>query len=42
MEVTKELKSLDDLVTLEWEDIVITGHSVNRDPFKTNKPEMAI
>lgn len=42
MEITKELKSLDDLVTLEWEDIVITGHSVNRDPFKTNKPEMAI
>ena len=42
VEVNKELKSLDDLLSVEWGDIVVSGLEVNKSPFKAKKPPMAV
>ena len=40
--INKELNTLDDLTSLQWEDIVIEGLKVNKTKFKTPKPKMAV
>ena len=40
--INKELSSLDDLLSLEWEDFEIVGLEVNSTPFSAPKPEMAV
>lgn len=42
VEVNKELKSLEDLLSVEWGDIVVSGLEVNKSPFKAKKPPMAV
>lgn len=42
VEILKSLKTLEDLVTLKFEELLITGYSVNRVSFKTAKPSMAV
>lgn len=42
VEVNKEIKSLDDLLSVEWSDIVVSGLEVNKSPFKAKKPPMAV
>lgn len=39
--VKRDLKTLDDMLALEWEDIEVTGLEVNKTPFVTPRPEMA-
>lgn len=39
--INKELKTLEDLLALEWEDIQVEGLVVNNTPFKTPRPPMA-
>jgi thymidylate synthase len=38
--INKDLQSLDDLLSLEWKDIIISGHEVDKTPFKTPRPPM--
>lgn len=40
--IEKELHTLDDLLSLTWDDIKITGHEINKAPIKTPRPKMAI
>lgn len=40
--IHKDLSTLDDLLSLEWEDIEVVGLEVNKTPFSTPKPEMAV
>lgn len=40
--VKKDLKTLDDLINLTWEDIQVEGLEVNRTPFKAERPPMAV
>ncbi len=40
--INKELNTLEDLVSIIWEDIVIDGLKVNKEPFKTEKPKVAL
>ena len=40
--INKELNTLEDLVSIVWEDIVIDGLKVNKEPFKLEKPKVAI
>lgn len=40
--VKKELNTLEDLLNLQWEDIEEVGLEVNRTPFKTPRPPMAV
>lgn len=42
VEVNKELKSLEDLLSVEWSDIVVSDLEVNKSPFKVKKPPMAV
>lgn len=42
VEVNKEIKSLEDLLSVEWTDIVVSGLEVNNSPFKAKKPPMAV
>lgn len=42
VEVNKEIKSLKDLLSVEWSDIVVSGLVVNKSPFKAKKPPMAV
>ena len=38
----KPLTTLDDILTMSFDDIDIVGLEVNREPFKTPRPEMAV
>jgi thymidylate synthase len=40
--ITKELNTLDDMLSLKWEDIDVKGLLVNDAPFKTKRPNMAV
>lgn len=40
--ITKSLKTLDDLLSLEWDDIQTVYLEVNNRPFKTPRPDMAV
>jgi thymidylate synthase len=40
--VKNNLSTLDDLLSLEWEDIEVIGLQVNKEEFKTPRPPMAI
>lgn len=40
--IKKELNSLEDLLSLEWEDFEVVGLEVNNKPFETPRPEMAV
>ena len=40
--IKKELNSLEDIINLQWEDIKVTGLVVNREPFETPRPPMAV
>lgn len=40
LEITKELKTLDDLLSMEFSDIKVGGLRVNTEPFKTPRPPM--
>ena len=35
-------ESLEDLLSVEWSDIVVSGLEVNKSPFKAKKPSMAV
>lgn len=39
--IKKDLKSVADLLSLEWEDIDIVGLQVNNEPYRTPRPPMA-
>lgn len=39
--IIPDVKSLDDILNLEWEDFKVEGLEVNTTPFKTPRPEMA-
>lgn len=39
--ITKELNTLEDLISLKWEDIRVDGLEVNNKPFVAEKPPMA-
>lgn len=40
VEITKELNSLEDLLTMEWGDVKVSGLVVNKTKFKTKRPQM--
>ena len=40
--INKELNSLDDLLSLEWEDFEIIGLEVNNKPFVVERPPMSV
>jgi thymidylate synthase len=40
--INKEISSLGDLLSLQWEDILVTDLEINKTPFRTPKPSMAI
>jgi len=40
--INKEISSLEDLLSLQWEDIIVTDLEVNKTPFKAKKPPMAV
>lgn len=40
--INKELNTLDDMINLQWEDIVVEDLVVNTLPFKTPRPPMAV
>lgn len=40
VEISKEINSLDDLLTMQWEDVKIIGLEVNKKPFYTPRPAM--
>lgn len=40
--INKNLDTLDDMVELEWDDIEVDGLEVNKEPFKTERPPMAV
>lgn len=40
--LNKDIKTLDDLLSLEWEDWSVDGLVVNKTPYKTPKPKMAV
>lgn len=40
--INKEISSLKDLLSLQWEDIIVTGLEVNKTPFKAARPPMAV
>lgn len=40
--INKELKTLEDLLSLEWEDFEIQGLEVNKKPFVTERPKMSV
>ena len=40
VEIIKELNSLDDLLTMTWDDVRVKGLVVNKTKFKTNRPQM--
>lgn len=42
LSINKELNTAEDLVSIKWQDIKVSGHLVNTKPFDTPKPEMAI
>ncbi len=40
--INKELNTLEDLLSLEWEDFEVVGLEINNSPFITPRPEMAV
>lgn len=40
--IKKDLKTLDDLINLTWDDIQVDGLEVNKTPFKAERPPMAV
>lgn len=42
LKLSKSLNSLEDMLTLQWEDITLQGLEVNKKEIKTPKPKMAI
>lgn len=42
LEITKPLNCLDDLVNLKYEDLKFSGYAVNKTPYVTPRPPMAI
>lgn len=42
MEITKELNSLEDLLSLTPDDLVLHGHQVNKAKYKEPRPSMAV
>lgn len=40
--IGKELKTLEDLLALQWEDFTVRWLEVNNTPFKTERPPMAV
>lgn len=40
--IKKPLESLDDLLSMSWDDIEVVGLIVNNQPFKTPRPPMAV
>ena len=42
VQINKELNCLEDLINLSWEDIHVEYPPINRSPFNTPKPEMAV
>lgn len=41
VEIKKEINNLDDMLSLQWDDIEVKGLVVNKKKFRTPKPEMA-
>jgi thymidylate synthase len=41
IEINKELNNLDDMLSLSWDDIEVKDLEVNKEKFKTPRPEMA-
>ena len=39
--IKKEIKTMDDLLSLQWDDFEVVGLEVNKTPFVTPRPEMA-
>jgi len=42
VEILKEIRNIDDLLNLQWEDIHVDGLIVNDKPFNTKRPSMAV
>ncbi len=42
VEINKKLETLEDVLSLQWEDIIINDLEVNTTPFKTPRPTMAV
>ena len=42
VEITKDIKTLDDLLSLEWEDVKVSGLVVNNKPYVNERPSMAV
>lgn len=42
IEIKKQLNSLEDVLSMQYEDIELHGLKVNREPFKVEKPSMAV
>lgn len=42
VEITKELNTLDDMLGMTWDDVVISGLEVNKQEFTTSRPPMAV
>lgn len=40
--IDKVLNTLDDMISLKWEDISVEGLEVNKTPFSTKRPPMAV
>lgn len=40
--IDKDIKTIDDIINLEWEDIKVEGLVVNKTPFVNEKPPMAV
>lgn len=40
--INKNINTLDDLLNLEWEDFTVVGLEVNKTPFITPRPKMAV
>jgi thymidylate synthase len=42
IKINKELSSLEDVLSLRWEDFSLENYNVNKTPFKTPRPDMAV
>lgn len=42
LSITKPLRSLDDILEMEWTDVLVKGLVANENPYKTPRPHMAV
>lgn len=42
IKINKDLNNLEDLLSLQWEDIEVVGHEVNKTPFNVVRPPMSV